>query len=60
MSESDPLPLYAGWMTSEGLADQAMIERIQSEVAADMDAAVEFAQNAPFPDPRRVDEDIYA
>ena len=26
----------------------------------DMDAAVDFAQNAPFPDPRRVDEDIYA
>jgi TPP-dependent pyruvate/acetoin dehydrogenase alpha subunit len=60
MSERDPLPLYAGWLTSEGLADQAMLERIQSEVAADMDAAVEFAQNAPFPDPRRVDEDIYA
>jgi pyruvate dehydrogenase E1 component alpha subunit len=60
MSERDPLPLYAGWLTSEGLADQAMLERIQSEVAAEMDAAVEFAQNAPFPDPRRVDEDVYA
>jgi acetoin:2,6-dichlorophenolindophenol oxidoreductase subunit alpha len=60
MSERDPLALYAEWLTSEGLADQATLDRIQSEVAAEMDAAVEFAQNAPFPDPRRVDEDIYA
>jgi TPP-dependent pyruvate/acetoin dehydrogenase alpha subunit len=25
-----------------------------------MDAAVEFAKNAPYPDPARVDEDVYA
>jgi TPP-dependent pyruvate/acetoin dehydrogenase alpha subunit len=25
-----------------------------------MDAAVEFAMNAPYPDPARVDEDVYA
>jgi TPP-dependent pyruvate/acetoin dehydrogenase alpha subunit len=42
------------------LADTATLDRIQSEVAAEMDSAVEFAQNAPFPDPRRVDEDVYA
>jgi acetoin:2,6-dichlorophenolindophenol oxidoreductase subunit alpha len=60
MSERDPLTLYSEWLTSEGLADKATLDRIQSEVAAEMDAAVEFAQNAPFPDPRRVDEDVYA
>jgi len=60
MSERDPVALHAGWLMSEGLADQATLERIQSEVSAEMDAAAEFAQNAPFPDPRRVDEDIYA
>jgi acetoin:2,6-dichlorophenolindophenol oxidoreductase subunit alpha len=60
MSERDPLALHSEWLTSEGLADTATLDRIQSEVAAEMDAAVEFAQNAPFPDPRRVDEDVYA
>jgi pyruvate dehydrogenase E1 component alpha subunit len=60
MSERDPLTLYSAWLSAEGLADKATLDRIQSEVAAEMDAAVEFAQNAPFPDPRRVDEDIYA
>jgi acetoin:2,6-dichlorophenolindophenol oxidoreductase subunit alpha len=60
MAERDPLALQAAWLVSEGLADKPMLDRIESEVAAEMDAAVEFAINAPFPDPRRVDEDVYA
>jgi TPP-dependent pyruvate/acetoin dehydrogenase alpha subunit len=60
MSERDPLTLYAGWLTSEGLADRATLERIESEVGAEMDAAVDFARNAPYPDAQRVDEDVFA
>jgi TPP-dependent pyruvate/acetoin dehydrogenase alpha subunit len=60
MSERDPLALHAAWLIAEGLAEKATLDRIQSEVAAEMDAAVEFARNAPFPDPQRVDEDVYA
>jgi pyruvate dehydrogenase E1 component alpha subunit len=59
-SERDPVALLAASLVSEGLADQAMLDRIQGEVAAEMDAASEFAQNAPYPDPREVDEDVYA
>jgi TPP-dependent pyruvate/acetoin dehydrogenase alpha subunit len=60
MSERDPLAVHAAWLVSEGLADKAMLDRMEREVAAEMDAAVEFAQNAPYPDPQRVDEDVYA
>jgi len=60
MSERDPVALHAAWLVSEGQADKALLDRIQSEVAAEMDTAVEFAQNAPYPDPARVDEDVYA
>jgi acetoin:2,6-dichlorophenolindophenol oxidoreductase subunit alpha len=60
MSERDPVALHAGWLMRDGLAEKAMLDRVQSEVAAEMDAAVEFARNAPYPDPQRVDEDIYA
>jgi TPP-dependent pyruvate/acetoin dehydrogenase alpha subunit len=60
MTERDPLALHAAWLVSEGLADEAALDRLQREVAAEMDAAVEFALNAPFPDPKRVDEDVYA
>jgi TPP-dependent pyruvate/acetoin dehydrogenase alpha subunit len=40
--------------------DQTGLDRIQSEVAAEMDAAVEFGIEAPYPDPARVGEDVYA
>jgi acetoin:2,6-dichlorophenolindophenol oxidoreductase subunit alpha len=60
MSERDPSALHAAWLLSEGWTDKATLDRIQSDVAAEMDAAVEFAQNAPYPDPARVDEDVYA
>lgn len=60
MSERDPLAIAVGWLLSEGLADKAALARIETEVAAEMDAAVEFAKNASYPDPARVDEDIYA
>jgi pyruvate dehydrogenase E1 component alpha subunit len=60
MADRDPIALHAAWLVSEGLADQAMLDRIEREVAAEMDAAVEFAQNASYPDPARVDEDVYA
>ena len=60
MSERDPIALLAASVFAEGLADQATLDRIQGEVAVEMDAAVEFAQNTPYPDPREVDEDVYA
>ena len=35
-------------------------EKIGTELTAEMDAAVEFAVNAPYPDPSEVTQDIYA
>lgn len=60
MSDRDPVAIFTAWLKSEDLADAAALDRIQAEVAAEMDAAVEFARNAPYPDPQRVDEDVYA
>jgi pyruvate dehydrogenase E1 component alpha subunit len=60
MADRDPIAILAGWLMSEGLADKGALDRIEAEVIAEMDAAVEFAKNAPYPDPKRVDEDVYA
>ena len=60
MSERDPIALHGARLVAAGEADQAALDRIQSEVAAEMDAAVEFAINAPYPDPAKVDHDVYA
>ena len=60
LSRHDPLKLHAQWLLSEGVADQATLDAINAELTTEMDAAVEFAVNAPYPDPSRVDEDVYA
>jgi pyruvate dehydrogenase E1 component alpha subunit len=59
-SERDPITLHGAWLIAQGLMDQAGLERIQSEVAAEMDAAMEFGIKAAYPDPGRVGEDVYA
>ena len=37
-----------------------MLDGIQAELIAEMDAAVEFAINSPYPDASKVTQDIYA
>jgi TPP-dependent pyruvate/acetoin dehydrogenase alpha subunit len=60
VSERDPIAGHAAWLVAEGVADRAALDQIQSEVAVEMDAAVEFAIQAPYPDPGKVDQDVYA
>ena len=60
VSGRDPIALHRAWLESEGMAGRADFERIDAEVAAEMDSAVDFAMKAPYPDPARVDEDVYA
>jgi pyruvate dehydrogenase E1 component alpha subunit len=56
----DPIALHAARLLADGVADRPALDRIEAELVAEMDAAVEFAVNAPYPDPARVDEDVYA
>ena len=59
-SERDPIKLLADWLIQQKLAGTAELERIQSEVNAEMNAAVEFAIAAPYPPINQVDQDVYA
>jgi TPP-dependent pyruvate/acetoin dehydrogenase alpha subunit len=45
---------------AEGVTDETTLETIRQQLIAEMDAAVEFAMNAPYPDAAKVDEDVYA
>ena len=58
--ERDPLDKLARWLIGERLVDQEGLDRNQSEVKAEMQAAVEFAMTAPYPKPEEVDQDVYA
>jgi pyruvate dehydrogenase E1 component alpha subunit len=59
-SDRDPIKLLTDWLLGEKLADAAALEQIGTDLTAEMDAAVEFAIKAPYPDPSEVTQDIYA
>jgi pyruvate dehydrogenase E1 component alpha subunit len=56
----DPVKLAAAWVTSGGMAKASRLDQIDEEVQAEVRSAVEFALNAPFPDPGEVTKDVYA
>jgi pyruvate dehydrogenase E1 component alpha subunit len=58
--ERDPIKLFKEWLVSNNVADQNAIAGIESEVQAEVDAAVKFAIDAPYPSLDEVDQDIYA
>jgi pyruvate dehydrogenase E1 component alpha subunit len=60
VTKRDPITLHGEWLMSNGVAARAELDKVQEELVAEMDAAVEFAVAAPYPDPARVTEDIYA
>lgn len=58
--DRDPIKLFAEWMTTNGVTDKAAIEKVDADVRAEVEAAVKFAVDAPYPSPDKVDQDIYA
>lgn len=56
----DPLRVLAEWMIAQGLTDQTVLDSIHAEVKAEVEAGVQFALEAPYPDVRQVTEDVYA
>jgi pyruvate dehydrogenase E1 component alpha subunit len=59
-TERDPVTLMAKVLTAQGVADQAALDKIQAEIQNEVDTAVKFAIDAPYPSASEVDEDVYA
>ena len=60
VTQRDPITLHGQWLMDNRMADRAALDAVQQELVNSMDAAVEFAVNSPYPDPSKVDQDIYA
>jgi len=60
VTERDPITLHGTWLMEQGIAERAELDAIQEKLVAEMDIAVDFAVNSPYPDPSRVTEDVYA
>jgi pyruvate dehydrogenase E1 component alpha subunit len=59
-TKRDPLRLLAQRLQKEKMADEATLGKIESEIQQQIQAAVQFALNAPYPDLGEVDKHVYA
>ena len=57
--ERDPLRLLGEWLLAEGGASRDALEQIERRVAEEVEAAVAYALDAPFPDPSEVDLHVH-
>ena len=60
MTQRDPIQLLSTWLIEQHLVDIDILEQINHRVHAEIEAGVEFALHAPFPDLSEVNQDVYA
>ncbi len=60
MSTRDPIARLGAWLCETGLATQEMLAAAEAQAHAEIDAAVRFALDAPFPDPSEAERHVYA
>lgn len=56
----DPVALLGEWLIGQGAADREALDRLDDEISSEVEAGVEFALDAPYPELGEVDEDVYA
>ena len=56
----DPLSIHRAAMTSHGFATAEECDRIEAKVKLEIEEAVEFARNSPFPEPEDLYDDMWA
>lgn len=60
LAKRDPIKLLAQKLLSQHLSDRGVLERIEADVKAEVEAAVQFAIQAPFPKESEVNQDVFA
>ncbi len=58
-NERDPLKILSSWLIDNQMADAGIFEQIESSVTHEVESAVTFALNAPFPAPEEVSKHVY-
>ena len=59
-TKRDPLKILGERLMAQKLADQSILNQVQAAVDVEVEAGVQFAINAPYPDISEVTEDVYA
>ncbi len=56
---ADPYPIYRAKLIADGVATEAKLADIEAGIEAELDAAVTFALEAPFPGLEEITRDVY-
>jgi acetoin:2,6-dichlorophenolindophenol oxidoreductase subunit alpha len=56
----DPVPAFRRWLIQNGHSSEADLTAIESAIARDLDAAVEFALSSPTPEVAELRRDVFA
>jgi TPP-dependent pyruvate/acetoin dehydrogenase alpha subunit len=59
-TERDPITLFSDWLAAEKIADREKLNQIDADVRAEIEKAVAFAMESPYPSADKADQDIYA
>ena len=55
----DPVKLFRTYLIDKGISDATTLDALEAEVAAEIDAAVQFAEDSDYPDPSVAFRDLY-
>jgi pyruvate dehydrogenase E1 component alpha subunit len=58
--ERDPLKLFAASLKEESVLTEAIAAKIDAEVEAQVERALQFAEDSPLPAPEELFTDVYA
>jgi pyruvate dehydrogenase E1 component alpha subunit len=58
--EKDPIKKYRNVLIDSKILTEEMDRAMEKEVADQLDKAVKYAKESPFPEPSEVEEDVYA
>lgn len=56
----DPIKLFLQHLVAEKIMDEKKFSEMEKKVQAEVDSAVKFAEESPFPDPKEALEDVIA
>jgi TPP-dependent pyruvate/acetoin dehydrogenase alpha subunit len=58
--QHDPIQMLAEWLSTAHGVQLSVLDAIENQVRGEIEAGVNFAISAPFPDPSEVTQDVYA
>src|SRR5262249_13622879 len=58
--QRDPITIHTALLLSQGIATQSHIDQMDTQGNQEIEAAVEFARQSPYPDPSDLFEDMFA